>query len=419
MSATNILHNDMGKVVVFFTAILVITVGIAAGLVLIYLIIAMKRKTDFSILVFCMTFCQLITDALSPFFALDPDINSSLIVVRTVSLSFALISFTISTVISYTVFHVLYFKVLFELRKWYIGVIFLVLSPSVSLIVFTIYGLNSQDSSHTLKDVTFIGTRIALYARCVLIGLNIVILGICRYLVYILTNRTQLSDADIALRVLVDRMKYYPVMQVLCRILPATYYLVYDTDNFAYYNTKYFRFYFVIFSYIFRLFAPIGFLVIFLTMQPQAMKDLKNRLLAYKNLFLPKSSLAASKTEISSPFPPNKSINKNYVSEQNFSSSESDATFVSTVNMVYNEHIYSNQYQDSTTSVGPTSFGSKPKNINHFTSPPTNTTTTIASNIAERKSSLYNLDEEELMKLFERGDSTGLSSYNKNWNETL
>lgn len=104
----------------------------------------------------------------------------------------------------------------------------------------------------------------------------------CKYLVDNMTKfkrdrGMKLSDTDIAMVVLVDRLKFYPLVQAVSRIPACFYEFIYGYE-FGYYQMHTTRFNLAVTCYNAALIAPVGYIIIFLTMQPKSYRHLKQRI---------------------------------------------------------------------------------------------------------------------------------------------
>ncbi len=117
-----------GQLILTITCIYVTIIGSLCTLLLMVLIIDQNVWNDFTKLVFLMTVTQFVYDIFITSFAYDEGIWISII-----CLIGGVSSFLISTLISYSVFFVLYTAKILKLKKWRSLLALIVIIPNVAI----------------------------------------------------------------------------------------------------------------------------------------------------------------------------------------------------------------------------------------------------------------------------------------------
>jgi hypothetical protein len=209
--------TETGVLVLRIVAIYISVIGSACSLLLLYLLVKAEIRNDFNRLLFYMTLSQFIFDATISTFAFPQSLFSTII--NVISLTSNVCSFMISAMISLSVLHVLYYKAIFDKTRYYFLVRFAIIIPNITFITLLIYGIACEKDYYVL-----IGRYAATFIRLACILVNFSNFFICKYIVYQLSGyndanyRQNLTDSMLAITVLVDRLKYYPIFQV--RISP-------------------------------------------------------------------------------------------------------------------------------------------------------------------------------------------------------
>ncbi len=148
-------------------ALLVVCIGSFFSLSLMAIIIDMNIWTDYIKLIFAMTLFQFIFDALLCSdllgYAVDTKIGA---IIESIILLGGTTSFTISCIVSFTVFHVLYYKHALDMKKWRPTFISIVSLINISWFSPVIVGILSE------KKLIFVGFMMTTGYRLVAIILN-------------------------------------------------------------------------------------------------------------------------------------------------------------------------------------------------------------------------------------------------------
>jgi hypothetical protein len=264
--------NQEGFDILVIMEILVSALGSLASLFMMILMIDMNVWTDFTQLIFAMTCTQFVYDATVASFTFKLSVW-----MQAVCAFAGVSSFIISTYLAFVICHVLYFQVVFDFYRWKWLLAAIVVATNVSFCIVGLYG-----AYHDREDFVTIGFLAVTFTRLLCVFLNFIFFFISKYQVnnmtkYALASRGSLSNSVVAMRVLVDRIKYYPLMQAISRI-PATIYEYTFGFNFGYYKMGTFQFTLSCISFLFIIIVPFGFFIIFLVMQPKAYSRLKYRL---------------------------------------------------------------------------------------------------------------------------------------------
>lgn len=272
MSSSTSAADPQGVLTIEIVTIYVSIIGSLASLVLLLLVLDLKIWNDFIRMIYFMTVSQFIYDVLISCFSfpLGPW-------VEVICYMGAVSSFIISTMIAFSVLHVLYYKSIFNLKRfWWVWAV-LVFVPNSIIFILLIHGFYVRDES-----LVRFGQDLVTYIRLFCLLLNLIFFALCKYQTcliynYFLDRNIPLSNSSIAMQVLINRLKYYPLVQACSRIPAAIYEFTYGF-NFAYYDTNNIRFYLAVICTNVSLVSPIGFLLIYLKMQPKAYEQLKSRL---------------------------------------------------------------------------------------------------------------------------------------------
>jgi hypothetical protein len=262
-----------GIEIVQVAAIVAFVVGSLSSSMLVYLTLDIKVWNSFHRMIFWMSATQLMYDLLQPSFSFP--LKDSWYAVL-ICLVFGVTSFLISTLLGFSVLYVLYFKTIFNFRKWWLPLAIFIAGPNIVMVTIVIVGFYKNDAVMYTN-----GFDIATYLRIICLFINLLLFLASKYLVDSLTgfNKDSIaakSSSVIAMKVLVGRLKYYALVQALSRVPGSIYEFTYGF-NFGYYKTNTFRFVLDVICFESSIIAPVGFLIIYLRMQPKAMEQLRNR----------------------------------------------------------------------------------------------------------------------------------------------
>ncbi len=356
-----------------------ILVGSGASILLIWLLREIDIWTDHSTLIYYMAIGQLIyclmfyKDGLLGISS-TTSVREIVYVMNCIGTAGLIASFIFSSILSFMVLYMIKKKKLLTLQKLrcvLYSVMLLVLSTFVGAVLL---GLTSRPVDWGLVHGTF-------YAAEVLLCIPIVFNFGC-YIACWLSLDTLISESRSigmnammysqgkALETLVNRIKWYPIVQSISRALMIWYTSNikwgghlgdYDGVSYLEKNVDIGRFSVQITSFLAVLVAPVGFLRIFLKMQPHAKKYLKLHIKIAIHKICNCSSnddaeeleaLVSEKTRVLGLLRQSKKIRTGIISESHDSGPNTNARFISTSSSTSNKRgsTLGNTYRNSVTS---------------------------------------------------------------------
>jgi hypothetical protein len=177
----------------------------------------------------------------------------------------------LSNWISIIALMIVVFKRKFDANHFFLSILF---SSSIpGLIIGLLYLGSSVPQNHTNKGGSSGSELLFYYIRLLLIFINFLFCGIIIYQVERLSSKTKKQSAqEIAIRVLSRRMVFYPIIQALGRLCFACFEQIYgfDTNGNIDDNIEYS---WLLCVAIITPFVSVGYLTIFLVMQPEAKRQ--------------------------------------------------------------------------------------------------------------------------------------------------
>lgn len=260
--------------------ILVCIVGVSTSWVLMWLINDLQARHDFNRLIFYMA----AFDAIYYLFYLcglfnlpgsSQSLKTTSTLLNIVQLVGGTASYIISGYISFLVVNLLVYSKVWNIKKWAPLLVALVVVPNIIWVTITLVGLFSNN-----KPLEFLGLNISVYIRLIPILFNIVCYIISRIKVAETNSKRRIkSPQEIAIGVLVDRLKYYPILQVLSRILPTWLAIQFNNETSSNKDLDFehpYYYWLTIANQFSLLINPVGFLVVYLVMQKAARIHLFN-----------------------------------------------------------------------------------------------------------------------------------------------
>ncbi|RYG95241.1 hypothetical protein EON65_56280, partial [archaeon] len=254
--------------------LLMATIGSLASLLTIILIRRMKmQRTGHIILVLWMSRFQLMYDL--TFFFSNVDCGYYITVAADFfQLCCGMSSALVSNWIAFIAWHVVSYRVKFDVLKHFYFILPSCVVPSlVDAIIYATATIPQPDTNDYLEDVSVLGFY--YYTRLVSIGFNFVFCVLTIYLIHQMSpNRKIKSEAEIAIRNVAIRMIYYPVVQAIGRSGYAWYEAQYGTSIDV--TDQPGKFACLIFMTVVTPLQSVGYLIIFLIMQPDAYLHFKS-----------------------------------------------------------------------------------------------------------------------------------------------
>jgi hypothetical protein len=177
--------------------------------------------------------------------------------------------------IAFVLFYVVVYKKSFDVMKNYIYIILSTIIIWIPIVV--IYSIGALPEGSNPHLVTFVHLTLYYYARLVSIALNFIMIGFIVYKNYqVRSKNATKTPAEIAINTLCRRVMYYPVLQTISRSGYAWYEFQYGF-NFSVSQAQHDpeRYGLLIYSAIITPTISIGYLMIFLYIEPHAYKIFK------------------------------------------------------------------------------------------------------------------------------------------------
>ena len=177
--------------------------------------------------------------------------------------------------IAFVLFYVVVYKKSFDITKNYIYIILSTVIIWIPIVV--IYSIGALPKGSNPHLVTFVHLTLYYYARLISIALNFILIGCILYKNYqIRSKSTTKTPAEIAINTLCRRVMYYPILQTISRSGYAWYEFQYGFDfrvSQAEHDPE--RYGLLIYSAIITPTVSIGYLILFLYIEPHAYKIFK------------------------------------------------------------------------------------------------------------------------------------------------
>lgn len=228
----------------------------------------MKVTTGHILLILYMEYCQLLYDI--TFFFSNVDCGYYITVAANFfQLTFGIGGSLFSNWIAYVILHIVIFRQKFDVfEKSNIIIISSLLPGFIDAIIFCVATIPEEHQSDDLVNIAILD--IYYYTRFLSIIVNFVLVIIILYKVDLMSSKTiNKSDQEIAIRTVSRRMIFYPIIQAISRSGYSWYELQYGaaispSDSSA---DKYAC---LLFLTIITPIVSLGYLIIFLVMQPNA-----------------------------------------------------------------------------------------------------------------------------------------------------
>eukprot|EP01040_Poterioochromonas_malhamensis_P000429 gene429-461_t len=248
-------------------------VGSAASLFTILLIHRMKVNTGHVLLVLTMSYFQLLYD-LTFFFSNVVVTYYTNVFANFVQLAAGIAGSLVSNWIAFIALYIILYRRKFNIFNHYYYILASCLLPGI--IDTVIYGIGAIPESRQIDDLIDLSILdIYYYVRLISILLNFIFIFIAFYKINLMSSTTlNKSPQEIAIRTLARRLIFYPIVQAIGRSGYAWYEFAYgyyidmDDPNPEQYAS-------LIFLTIVTPFVSIGYLIIFLAMQPRAYEEFR------------------------------------------------------------------------------------------------------------------------------------------------
>lgn len=240
-----------------------------------FLILDMNSWTSHTRLIFLMTTYQLLYD-ITYFFQNESSFgvtaNTSFIIINRFG---GTTSTFVSNVMMFTVLYIVRNKKAFR-HNFYISIVHILsLLPSLFVTIAYMYGfITSNANAILLAEESY------TYIRIISVVLNILPYTYMSYLLHIAKIKSSGREKSIqekAIEALVERLKFYPLIQALARIFPSWYELTYGYDYVSATMSSQ-QYAMTCAVALFLPLASIGNLIAFLIMQPKSFLFLQSRL---------------------------------------------------------------------------------------------------------------------------------------------
>lgn len=247
-----------------------------------WLIYQIKKYTGYHQIIYHLTLCQIIYDISCVMVSFgESNINKVIYIgFRT----FGGIATSLWTnLVSYVVFYTIYNCKVFDISMNFKLLVSIVLLPSIPLMIFT----SLSFVNNTSDDTNFIEILNLSYAiiRIISISINIFIYIYLSYYFYQRDRGVAKEDVNKdSVRNLVNQIKYYPIIQVVSRIM-VFWYEFYYNHNYKY-NSNYSLLQKIsLILYVISLpSAGIGYFLIFINVSPGAITFLKSKLFSIEEI---------------------------------------------------------------------------------------------------------------------------------------
>ena len=214
--------------------------------------------------------------------------------------------------ISFILFYVVIFEKSFDIMRNYSFI--LLSSVIVSIPTVIVYSIGALPEGANTFYVDIAGLYLYFYARVITIALNFIMIGCIVYKNYrVRSKSTTKTPAEIAINTLCRRIMYYPILQTISRSGYAWYESQYGFDfsvTEAEHNQS--RYAALMFTAIITPTVSVGYLILFLTIEPNAYD-------CFKELFCCGSSSSSKRQH-------NKSQNDSLRASSNFEGTTTTTT---------------------------------------------------------------------------------------------
>jgi len=270
---TAVFEDDASTQAYVSLNLIITVIGSLASLFMIIVIHRMKVKTGHILLLLFMSYFQLIYDVFC--FTANVDCGYS---ARVVSYFFHLSSgiavSIFSNWIAFVALFIVFFRQKFDVLKNTYSILASAIIPGLASGIFYLIA-----ALHTINDhddlVTVSVSQVYNNLRLISVFLNFFFVAIIVYKIEIMSSKmTKKSPQEEAIRTLAYRMIYYPIVQAIGRSGYAWYELTYG-PYMEYHNVSTEQYSSLIFLSIITPIVSIGYLVIFIIMQPSGYEHCK------------------------------------------------------------------------------------------------------------------------------------------------
>jgi hypothetical protein len=258
-------------------------IGCAASIITIILIRRMKTASGYPshlLLVLIMSYYQVGYD-FTFFFRSVYTRYYVFVVAFFFQVLFGIAGSLISNWISFVALYIVVMKRKLDANQYFWKILWTSTLPA--LIIALLFFAAAVPQTHRNEHVYHVTEYLNYYVRLVLIGINFLFCGAILYQVELISSQTtKKSPQELAIRLLARRMIFYPIVQAIGRLGFAWYEQVYgfSIDNPHPTKTQFASM--LVISIITPL-VSVGYLIIFLTMQPDAYQQFK-RLIRCKTI---------------------------------------------------------------------------------------------------------------------------------------
>lgn len=266
-------HNDDYRIQIYLAILFVSScVGCVASALMILIIRRMRPMTSHVYLIFCMSLFQLLYNAV--FFFKDGTAGFDVKVFATVVFIFCGVATSfLSNWIAFSMFSTVIYRKKFDVFQNLLKVhLSNVLPATVVSALYLISVLPRNHSRHTLNNILVEYVYNFIRFGSILVNF-VLIVATAVYVSQMFSGKSNSTSADVAILTLCKRMIFYPVIQTVGRAGSAWYDLAYGLD----YDPTHpgdIRYSSLLFMVIITPLVSVGYLIVFLWMQPKAWRYL-------------------------------------------------------------------------------------------------------------------------------------------------
>lgn len=250
-------------------------IGSMASITTIFIIHRLKSKTGHVQLVLTMSYFQLLYDM--TFFFSNVDCGYYISVAANVfQLSCGIAGSLISNWIAFIAWYVVTYRKKLDIFYWYRYMLLSSLLPGIAdALIYCVATIPQPNTNDDMADMSVLGMY--YYTRLVSIGLNFIMCSIAVYKIRLMgSNKAKKSDHEIAIATVTSRMVLYPIVQAIGRSGYSWYEAAYGSDIDSTDDGTQAQYACLLFLTIITPMVSVGYLIIFLTMQPNAYEHLKS-----------------------------------------------------------------------------------------------------------------------------------------------
>lgn len=266
-------HNDDYRIQIYLSILFVSScIGCLASALMILIIRRMRPMTSHVYLIYCMSLFQLLYNAV--FFFKDGTAGFGVKVFATVVFIFCGVATSfLSNWIAFSMFSTVIYRKKFDVFQNLLKVHLLNACPATIVsILYLISVLPENHSRHTLNSILVEYVYNFIRFGSILVNF-VLIVATTVYVSQMFSSKSNPSSADVAILTLCKRMIFYPIIQTIGRVGSAWYDLAYGLD----YDPTHpgdIRYSSLLFMVVITPLVSVGYLVVFLWMQPKAWRHL-------------------------------------------------------------------------------------------------------------------------------------------------